>query len=167
MAALRARMSRLVRTFRVAAPIAVVFALLSQTGAFAATVNVSMTSSLRFSPDPAKAKLGDTITWTNTSSFSHTTTQDSPLSLWDSGTVGAGGTFSAGMDLKAFAAGEVPTAEGRGFGGITERPPAKPVVAAVEGYALAGGFELVLACDLVAASEHCGVREAGEKLAVR
>ncbi|HEY1322405.1 MAG TPA: enoyl-CoA hydratase-related protein, partial [Streptosporangiaceae bacterium] len=39
---------------------------------------------------------------------------------------GAGGTFSAGMDLKAFAAGEVPTAEGRGFGGITERPPAKP-----------------------------------------
>jgi enoyl-CoA hydratase len=66
---------------------------------------------------------------------------------------GAGGTFCAGMDLKGFLAGDNPTAGGRGFGGITERPPDKPVIAAVEGYALAGGFELVLACDLVVASE--------------
>ncbi len=66
---------------------------------------------------------------------------------------GAGGSFCAGMDLKGFLAGDVPTVAGRGFGGITERPPAKPVIAAVEGYALAGGFELVLACDLVVASE--------------
>ena len=66
---------------------------------------------------------------------------------------GAGGTFSAGMDLKGFLAGDAPIAVGRGFGGIVERPPAKPVIAAVEGYALAGGFELVLACDLVVASE--------------
>jgi enoyl-CoA hydratase len=66
---------------------------------------------------------------------------------------GAGGYFSAGMDLKGFLAGDAPTAAGRGFGGIVERPPAKPVIAAVEGYALAGGFELVLACDLVVASE--------------
>jgi enoyl-CoA hydratase len=66
---------------------------------------------------------------------------------------GAGGTFSAGMDLKGFLAGDNPAAGGRGFGGITQRPPAKPVIAAVEGYALAGGFELVLACDLVVASE--------------
>jgi enoyl-CoA hydratase len=66
---------------------------------------------------------------------------------------GAGGTFSAGMDLKGFLAGDAPIAAGRGFGGIAERPPAKPVIAAVEGYALAGGFELVLACDLVVASE--------------
>jgi enoyl-CoA hydratase len=66
---------------------------------------------------------------------------------------GAGGTFSAGMDLKGFLSGDAPLAAGRGFGGIVERPPAKPVIAAVEGYALAGGFELVLACDLVVASE--------------
>jgi len=66
---------------------------------------------------------------------------------------GAGGTFSAGMDLKGFAAGENSTAGGRGFAGITERPPVKPAVAAVEGYALAGGFEIALACDLIVASE--------------
>ena len=66
---------------------------------------------------------------------------------------GAGGTFSAGMDLKGFLTGDAPIAPGRGFGGIAERPPSKPVIAAVEGYALAGGFELVLACDLVVASE--------------
>lgn len=65
---------------------------------------------------------------------------------------GAGGTFSAGMDLKAFLQGEFPTVEGRGFGGITEAPPVKPLIAAVEGYALAGGFEIVLSCDLVVAA---------------
>lgn len=64
---------------------------------------------------------------------------------------GAGGIFCAGMDLKRFAAGEVPRVEGRGFGGLTEAPPAKPLIAAVEGWALGGGFELVLACDMVVA----------------
>jgi enoyl-CoA hydratase len=66
---------------------------------------------------------------------------------------GAGGTFSAGMDLKGFLAGENSAAGGRGFAGIVARPPATPVVAAVEGYALAGGFEIALACDLIVASE--------------
>src|SRR6185437_6533995 len=65
---------------------------------------------------------------------------------------GAGGTFCAGMDLRAFLRGEVVSLPGRGVGGLTERPPTKPLIAAVEGWALAGGFELVLACDLVVAS---------------
>jgi enoyl-CoA hydratase len=65
---------------------------------------------------------------------------------------GAGGTFSAGMDLKAFARGERPHSERRGAGGIVVHPPGKPVIAAVEGYAVALGFEIVLACDLVVAA---------------
>jgi enoyl-CoA hydratase/carnithine racemase len=65
---------------------------------------------------------------------------------------GASGNFCAGMDLKAFAAGEGVAIPGRGIG-FTERPPRKPIIAAVEGYALAGGTEVVLATDLVVASK--------------
>jgi enoyl-CoA hydratase len=76
---------------------------------------------------------------------------DSDPSLSVGVLTGAGGTFCSGMDLKRFAAGEVASVPGRGFGGLTQQPPAKPLIAAVEGWAVAGGFELVLACDLVVA----------------
>ena len=65
---------------------------------------------------------------------------------------GAGGTFCSGMDLKGFLRGESPSVEGRGFGGVVQAPPKKPLIAAVEGYALAGGLELMIACDLVVAN---------------
>jgi enoyl-CoA hydratase len=65
---------------------------------------------------------------------------------------GAGGIFSSGMDLRAFQRGDVPFVASRGIFGIVNRPPRKPLIAAVEGYALAGGFELMLACDMVVAA---------------
>src|SRR5215218_9056730 len=79
---------------------------------------------------------------------------------------GAEGFFSAGMDLKAFLRGESPAIPGRGLCGITRTPPSKPLLAAVEGGALAGGFELVLACDLVVAgrSARFGVPEVKRSL---
>ncbi len=66
---------------------------------------------------------------------------------------GAGGTFSAGMDLKAFAGGQTPILPGRGFGGLTQATVRKPLIAAVEGWALGGGFEMVLACDVIVAAQ--------------
>jgi enoyl-CoA hydratase len=66
---------------------------------------------------------------------------------------GAGGCFCVGMDLKAFLRGEVVRSPTNGFAGVTQRVLKKPLIAAVEGYALAGGFEIALACDMIVAAE--------------
>jgi enoyl-CoA hydratase len=79
---------------------------------------------------------------------------------------GAGSGFCAGMDLKAFVQGEVPYVGDRGFAGITQRSARKPLIAAIEGFAVAGGLEVALACDLIVAgrSAKLGIPEVKRSL---
>lgn len=86
--------------------------------------------------------------------------------VWVAILTGAGDkAFSAGMDLKAFAAGEFPITD-QGFGGLTKRDFSKPLIAAANGSALAGGFEMLISCDLVVAADHAkfGLPEASRGL---
>src|ERR1700704_5253985 len=79
---------------------------------------------------------------------------------------GAGGFFCAGMDLGAFVKGESPWYGDRGFAGIAQRGARKPLIAAIEGFAVAGGLEVALACDLLVAAEGAklGIPEAKRSL---
>ena len=78
---------------------------------------------------------------------------DSDVSLNAGVITGAGGTFCSGMDLKAYLQGELPIVAGKGFAGFIEAPPKKPLIGAVDGYALAGGMEIATACDLLVANK--------------
>ncbi len=83
----------MVRVLRRAVPLAVILALFVQVDAFATVANVTI-SNFKFTPNLAKLRIGDSVLWTNDGPSSHTTTSDAPLSLWDSGTLGPGQTFS-------------------------------------------------------------------------
>jgi plastocyanin len=84
----------MIRLARRAAPLALLLAFFLQSDALAATSNVTMTNFV-FTPNLSKIKIGDTVKWTNgAAATNHTSTNDTPLALWDSGSVLPGGTFS-------------------------------------------------------------------------
>ena len=91
---------------------------------------------------------------------------DGDESLLVGGVTGAGGFFSAGMDLGAFVKGESPWFGDRGFAGIAQRAARKPLIAAIEGFAVAGGMEIALSCDLIVAAKGAklGIPEAKRSL---
>jgi enoyl-CoA hydratase len=91
---------------------------------------------------------------------------DGDESLFVGVLTGAGGFFSAGMDLGAFVKGESPWFGDRGFAGIAQRAARKPLIAAIEGFAVAGGMEIALSCDLIVAAKGAklGIPEAKRSL---
>lgn len=79
---------------------------------------------------------------------------------------GSDEAFSSGQDLIAAAHGDMGVSKNRGGFGIMAKPPEKPIIAAVEGHALAGGLELCLSCDLIVSSKTAtmGIPEAARSL---